>query len=141
MAERAPLPNWIKEHMDAYLASNGENGHIWRGVPTLLLTTTGRKSGEPLMLPLIYGTDGDNFLVVASKGGAPGHPAWYLNLDAHPRVQVQVKDRKFTANARTATAAEKPALWEKMAAIWPAYNEYQQKTKREIPVVVLEPKD
>lgn len=140
MAERAPLPNWIKEHMDAYLASNGENGHIWRGVPTLLLTTTGRKSGEPLMLPLIYGTDGDNFLVVASKGGAPGHPAWYLNLDAHPRVQVQVKDRKFTANARTATAAEKPALWEKMAAIWPAYNEYQQKTKREIPVVVLEPK-
>lgn len=140
MAERAASPGWITEHMEAYLASNGEKGHIWRGVPTLLLTTTGRKSGEPLMLPLIYGTDGGNFLVVASKGGAPGHPAWYLNLVANPTVEVQVKDRKFTARARTASAAEKPGLWEKMAAIWPAYNEYQQKTSREIPVVVLEPK-
>ena len=138
MAGRAELPGWIQEHLTAYLESNGENGHMWRGVPTLLLTTTGRKSGEPLMLPLIYGTDGENFMVVASKGGAPGHPAWYLNLVANPTVGVQVKDRKFTARARTASAAEKPALWEKMAAIWPAYNEYQQKTSREIPVVVLE---
>lgn len=140
MAGRAELPGWIQEHLTAYLESNGENGHIWRGVPTLLLTTTGRKSGEPLMLPLIYGEYGANFLVVASKGGAPGHPAWYLNLASNPEVEVQVKDRKFTATARTATAAEKPALWAKMAAIWPAYNEYQQKTSREIPVVVLEPK-
>ncbi len=139
MAGRAELPGWIQEHLTAYLESDGENGHMWRGVPTLLLTTTGRKSGEPLQLPLIYGTEGENFLVVASKGGAPGHPAWYLNLVANPDVDVQVKDRKFKAKARTATPEEKPALWEKMATIFPNYREYQQKTKREIPVVVLEP--
>ena len=108
MAEpRAELPGWIKDHVAEYLASNGEKGHIWRGVPTLLLTTSGRKSGEPLLLPLIYGKDGDNYLVVASKGGAPGHPAWYLNLAANPEVEVQVGPDKFRAKARAATAAEK----------------------------------
>lgn len=136
---RPELPGWIQEHMNAYLESNGENGHIWRGVPTLLLTTTGRKSGEKLMLPLIYGQAEDNYVVVASKGGAPGHPAWYLNLRDNPNVEVQVKDDKFAANARTATPEEKPALWEQMAKLFPNYNDYQQKTSREIPVVILEP--
>lgn len=136
--QRAELPGWIADHIKSYQATDGADGHIWRGVPTLLLTTTGRKSGEPLLLPLIYGRDGENFVVVASKGGAPAHPAWYLNLRAHPEVQVQVGAEKFTGRARTATADERPRLWEAMAKVWPAYNEYQQKTRREIPVVVIE---
>ena len=135
---RPELPDWIADHVKKYLETNGTDGHIWRGVPTLLLTTTGRRSGESLLLPLIYGQDGANYLVVASKGGAPVHPGWYQNLVANPEVEVQVGAEKFKAHARTATAAEKPALWEKMAAIWPAYNEYQQRTPRAIPIVILE---
>lgn len=139
MAEQErELPQWIADHLKQYLETDGREGHIWNGVPTLLLTTTGAKSGKPLQLPLIYGKDGDNYLVVASKGGAPEHPAWYHNLDANPDVDVQVAADKFKAKARTATAEEKPRLWETMAKIWPAYNEYQQKTTRDIPVVVLE---
>lgn len=141
MAEATPnreLPGWIADHMKAYLETNGENGHIWNGVPTLLLTTTGRKSGQPLQLPLIYGEDNGRYLVVASKGGAPDAPSWYKNLVANPEVQLQVKADRFAARARTATPEEKPALWEKMAKIFPNYNEYQAKTTREIPVVILE---
>jgi deazaflavin-dependent oxidoreductase (nitroreductase family) len=134
---RAPLAGWIIEHMNRYLETNGEDGHDWRGVTTLLLTTTGRKTGEPLQLPLIYGMDGDRYLVVASKGGAPKHPAWYLNLVANPDVEVQVKADKFKAKARAATAEEKPPLWAKMAKLFPNYTEYQSRAGREIPVVIL----
>lgn len=134
------LPGWIQQHLDQYLTTNGEKGHLWNGVPTLLLTTTGRRTGRPLVLPLIYGRDGDRYLVVASKGGAPDHPAWYKNLIANPEVEVQVKDARFTAAARAASREERPDVWQTMAAIWPAYNEYQSKTEREIPVVVLERK-
>jgi deazaflavin-dependent oxidoreductase (nitroreductase family) len=139
MAEQErELPQWIADHLKQYLETDGREGHIWNGVPTLLLTTTGAKSGKALQLPLIYGKDGDNYLVVASKGGAPEHPAWYTNLVANPDVAVQVEADKFNAKARTATAEEKPRLWETMAKIFPNYNEYQQKTTRDIPVVVLE---
>jgi deazaflavin-dependent oxidoreductase (nitroreductase family) len=139
MAEQErELPQWIADHLKQYLETDGREGHIWNGVPTLLLTTTGAKSGKALQLPLIYGKDGDNFLVVASKGGAPEHPAWYTNLVANPDVAVQVEADKFNAKARTATAEEKPRLWDTMAKIFPNYNEYQQKTTRDIPVVVLE---
>jgi deazaflavin-dependent oxidoreductase (nitroreductase family) len=136
--KRRELPEWIRTHIDEYLSTNGEKGHMWRGVPTLLLTTTGRKSGEPLLIPLIYGQDGDRYLVVASRGGAPDHPSWYKNLLANPEVEVQVGPERFKARARTANEDEKPALWAKMAQIWPAYNEYQAKTSRPIPVVILE---
>ena len=141
MAERSTqrtLPGWMADHMKRYVESNGADGHIWNGVPTLLLTTTGRKSGEPLMLPLIYGEDKGRYIIVASKGGYPTHPAWYLNLVANPRVKLQVGADKFDAKARTATGTERAELWKKMTKIWPAYDEYQTKTKREIPVVVLE---
>lgn len=124
--------------MRKYVETNGKEGHIWNGVPTLLLTTTGRRSGRSLMLPLIYGKDGDRYLIVASKGGAPEHPAWYVNLHAQPNVKVQVGADKFVAKARTATKAERAALWNVMTKIWPAYNDYQAKTTREIPLVVLE---
>ena len=132
------LPGWIADHLKQYLASDGAQGHLWNGVPCLLLTTTGRKSGKALQLPLIYGTSGASYLIVASKGGAPGHPAWYLNLAAEPGVTLQVGADRFEAKARTATAAEKPALWAVMTKIWPAYDEYQAKTTRSIPVVVID---
>jgi deazaflavin-dependent oxidoreductase (nitroreductase family) len=124
--------------MGRYIASGGQDGHIWEGVPTLLLTTTGRRSGQSRTTPLIYGRAGARYLVVASRGGAPAHPEWYQNLVAQPDVHVQVMADRFKARALTATAAEKPALWKTMTAIWPPYDEYQARTKREIPVVIIE---
>jgi deazaflavin-dependent oxidoreductase (nitroreductase family) len=127
-----------QEHIDRYVATDGEEGHDWEGTQALILTTTGRRSGEQRQSPLIYGRHGDDYLVVASKGGAPENPAWYLNLDANPEVEVQVKGDKFHALARTATPEEKAELWPIMTKEWPAYDGYQEKTERAIPVVVLE---
>jgi deazaflavin-dependent oxidoreductase (nitroreductase family) len=127
-----------QEHVERYRATDGAEGHDWEGTQTLLLTTTGRKSGEQRTTPLIYGRDGDSFVIVASKGGADEAPSWYVNLSADPEVEVQVKGDRFKARARTATAEEKPRLWQTMVGEWPSYDEYQQKTEREIPVVVLE---
>jgi deazaflavin-dependent oxidoreductase (nitroreductase family) len=127
-----------EEHVRLYRESGGEVGHIWNGAPTLLLTTTGRTTGEKRTTPLIYGRDGDAYLIVASKGGAPQHPGWYLNLSADPAVELQVKDEVFPARARTATEEERARLWSTMTAIWPPYDDYAKKTDREIPVVVLE---
>jgi deazaflavin-dependent oxidoreductase (nitroreductase family) len=132
------LPGWIAEHVDRYLATNGADGHIFMGVPTLLLTTTGRQSGEPRLVPLIYGRDGDHYVVVASRGGAPDHPAWYKNLVDQPQVSVQVGAARFRARARTANRDERPRLWKAMARIWPDYDKYQSITAREIPVVLIE---
>jgi len=127
-----------QEHVDRYVATDGEEGHDWQGTTVLILTTTGRRSGEPRTTPLIYQPYGEDYLVVASKGGADEPPAWYLNLEAQPDVEVQIKGDRFAARARTATADEKPDMWQRMAATWPAYDDYQRKTEREIPVVVLE---
>jgi deazaflavin-dependent oxidoreductase (nitroreductase family) len=127
-----------KEHVDRYRATDGAEGHDWEGTQTLLLTTIGRRSGEQRTTPLIYGTDGDSFTVVASKGGADEPPDWYRNLSENPEVEVQVKADRFKGRARTASPEEKPALWQRMIAEWPSYDEYQQRTDREIPVVVLE---
>lgn len=131
---------WVRDHIRDYVDSNGENGHIWKGVTTLLLTTTGRRTGKQRRTALIYGRDGDRYIIVASKGGAEDHPQWYRNLAANPDVELQVANEKFSARARTATDEERPALWELMAQIWPAYNDYQKKTSRQIPVVILERK-
>jgi deazaflavin-dependent oxidoreductase (nitroreductase family) len=128
----------VADHIRRYVETDGADGHEWNGVQTLLLTTRGRKSGVFHRSALIYGRDGDDFLIVASKGGADQAPAWYLNLLAEPTVQVQVGAEKFTARARVADSEQKPALWTRMTAIWPSYDEYQAKTSREIPVVVLE---
>jgi deazaflavin-dependent oxidoreductase (nitroreductase family) len=129
---------WVARHIRDYVESDGKKGHRWSGVNTLLLTTRGRKSGKLRRTALIYGQDGDRYIVVASKGGAKKHPTWYLNLVANPEVQVQVGAEKFTAQALTATADEKPALWRVMTSIWPEYDSYQQRTNREIPVVLVE---
>jgi deazaflavin-dependent oxidoreductase (nitroreductase family) len=129
-----------QEHVDRYIATDGEEGHDWQGTQTLILTTTGRRSGQPRQHPLIYGRHGDDYLIVASKGGAPKHPAWYLNLDENPEVEIQVKGDKMHAHARTATPDEKAELWRIMTSQWPAYDDYQENTDRDIPVVVLEPR-
>ncbi|ACY98072.1 MULTISPECIES: nitroreductase family deazaflavin-dependent oxidoreductase [Thermomonospora] len=127
------------EHVRRYEETDGAVGHDWeKGAPVLILTTKGRKSGQERKCPLIYQEHQGNYVVVASKGGAPDHPHWYLNLQADPEVRVQVKADKFTARARTAEGAERDELWAKMAAVWPDYDEYQKKTDRQIPVVVLE---
>ncbi len=126
------------EHVRRYQETDGQVGYIWRGVPTLILTTTGRSSGEPRSTPLIFGEDDDRFVIVASKGGAPEHPGWYRNLSKHPEVEVQLKADRFRARARTAEGEERDRLWQLMAGIWPAYDDYAEKTDREIPVVVLE---
>jgi len=127
------------EHVRRYRETDGEEGHSWReGSTILLLTTTGRKTGLERTKPLIYDLDGDNPVIVASKGGAPRHPHWYLNLVADPNVEVQIKGERFRARARTAEGAERARLWRQMNVMWPHYEEYQQKTERVIPVVVLE---
>ena len=126
------------EHARVYRETNGETGYIWNGVPTLLLTTTGRKSGEARTVPLIYRQAGDRSVIIASKGGSASHPAWFLNVSENPEVEVQIKGDRFKARARTATAGEKPEMWKTMASEWPDYDAYQESTDREIPVVVLE---
>jgi deazaflavin-dependent oxidoreductase (nitroreductase family) len=127
-----------QEHVERYLATDGEEGHDWLNTHTLLLTTKGRRSGKARTTPLIYGTSGEHYLVVASKGGSRRPPAWYLNLVADPEVEVQVKGERFSARARDATPQEKPEMWKTMTAEWPAYDDYERRTTREIPVVVLE---
>jgi deazaflavin-dependent oxidoreductase (nitroreductase family) len=129
-----------QEHVDRYRATDGEEGHDWeRGSSVLLLTTTGRKSGEERTTPLIYAPYGDDaYTVVASKGGTDEPPSWFLNLSEDPEVEVQVWGDRFGARARVATPEEKPGMWETMTAQWPDYDAYQRNTSREIPVVVLE---
>jgi deazaflavin-dependent oxidoreductase (nitroreductase family) len=130
---------WVARHIKRYVDSDGATGHEWRpGVYTLLLTTRGRRTGKRRRTALIYGRDGDRYLVVASVGGSAKHPAWYLNLREHPEVELQVGAERFKARARTADEAEKPRLWSLMTSIWPAYEGYQRKTRRDIPVVILE---
>jgi deazaflavin-dependent oxidoreductase (nitroreductase family) len=127
------------EHVRQYRETGGRIGHEWNGTSILILTTTRAKAGTPRDVPLIYGRDGGDYLIVASKGGAPQHPLWYRDLVAHPDVTVQVKDKVFPARARTADADDKKRLWPVMTKEWPAYDEYQEKTERDIPLVILTP--
>ena len=127
------------EHVRRYQETDGEVGYLWNGVPILLLTTTGRKSGQPRTNALIFGRDGDDYLVVASMGGAPTHPNWYANLLADPAAQIQVRADKMAVTARTAGDTEKDRLWKVVTDVWPNYDVYQARTDRVIPVVVLTP--
>jgi proline iminopeptidase len=128
-----------KEHVRRYRETGGKEGHDWkRGSKILLLTTKGRTTGEPRTTPLIYETDGDRYVIVASQGGAPEHPGWYRNLVKEPEVELQVWDEVFPARARTAEGEERDRLWRLAAQQWPDYDEYVKRTDRQIPVVVLE---
>ena len=129
-----------QDHIDRYRATDGEEGYLWNGATALLLTTTGRKSGEARTQPLIFAQDGDDYLVVASLGGAPNHPSWYLNLTDNPEAEVQVKGDIIPVTARTASDDEKPRLWKIVTEQWPNYDVYQTRTDRVIPLVVLSPR-
>jgi deazaflavin-dependent oxidoreductase (nitroreductase family) len=128
------------DHVRRYQETDGEVGYWWNGAPTLLLTTTGRRTGTARTAPLIFGRDGDDYLIVGSVGGMPNHPAWYLNLGREPNARVQVKGEHLDVVAHTADEEEKPRLWAIMNAVWPNYDTYQQRTDRVIPVVVLSPR-
>jgi len=128
-----------EKHVQRYRETGGDVGHRWkRGSKILLLTTKGRNSGEPRTTPLIYEEDGERYVIVASKGGAPAHPGWYRNLQKDPSVELQVLNEVFPAHARTAEGEERERLWQLVNQQWPDYDSYQTKTDREIPVVVLE---
>ena len=143
------LPQWMKDHVDRYLSSGGSDGHMYKitvpnmpelTVPSLLLITKGRKSGQKFLFPLFYGRAGKGYFVVASKGGAPEHPGWYRNLMANPDVEIQVGTAKMKARARVASGEERAKLWKEGVVFWPPYADYQVKAgAREIPVVVLDP--
>jgi deazaflavin-dependent oxidoreductase (nitroreductase family) len=128
-----------KEHVERYEATGGAEGYHWeKGTTILLLHTTGRTSGKERVHPLIYRDWADKYLIVASKGGAPDAPEWFKNIENNPDVEIQIKDEKFPVHARAATDEEKPAMWRHMTEVWPDYDDYQKKTDRPIPVVVLE---
>ena len=129
-----------EEHITRYRETDGEVGYLWNGATALLLTTTGRRSGEPRTSALIFARDGADYLVVASMGGAPQHPQWYLNITAHPDAEIQVRGDRIPVTARTASADEKQRLWGIVSAQWPNYDVYQSRTERDIPVVVLTPR-
>jgi deazaflavin-dependent oxidoreductase (nitroreductase family) len=138
---------WIAEHIALY-RKDPEKAHLWDStpvggpgpLPTLLLTTKGRKSGAPRPLPLIYGEAGGSYVVIASKGGMPEHPLWFRNLEAQPLCDVQVASKKLKARARVAEGAERERLWQQMAKLYPPYDDYQKRAAgRRIPVVVLDP--
>lgn len=130
---------FMQDHIRRYLATDGEDGHLMNGYPCLVLTTTGAKSGEKRQAAVIYGRHGNSYVVIASKGGSDTPPAWYVNLAASGKGHIQVKADKMDVTMRVAEGDEREQLWQMMAGIFPAYFEYQQKTARRIPVVVLDP--
>lgn len=131
---------WVAEHTRKYVESGGDDGYLWRGYPTIVLTTTGRKSGDPRRNALIYSRDGDDYILIASYGGRPSHPLWYLNLVADPAVTIQERDRVTICVAETVPeGADRNRLWEQMVALYPPYADYQAKTDRRIPVVRCRP--
>jgi deazaflavin-dependent oxidoreductase (nitroreductase family) len=130
-----------EEHVRRYRETDGDEGYRWRKDTTiLLLTVTGRKSGERHTKPLIFALDGDTPVIVASRGGAPDHPDWYKNLVANPDVEITVDDRTTPMRARTATPEEKAELWPQVVRIYKGYAAYQRNTDRDIPLVICEPR-
>jgi deazaflavin-dependent oxidoreductase (nitroreductase family) len=128
-------------HVEAYRATGGERGYAWRGTHILLLTTTGRKSGEPRTTPLIHVADGDRrWVVIASKGGAPENPSWFENLVADPDATIQVQAEEIPVRMSVVEGPDRDRLWGLMTAEWPAYDDYAAKTDRRIPVVAFEPR-
>jgi F420H(2)-dependent quinone reductase len=122
-----------------YRRSNGKLGGKIQNAPVALLTTTGRKTGEPRVSPLLYLREGDRVILGASRGGSDKHPLWYLNLKADPKVSVQIKDEVLQLQARDATAEERDEYWPKLAAMYPTFNDYQSWTDRVIPIVICDP--
>jgi deazaflavin-dependent oxidoreductase (nitroreductase family) len=146
MSEQAGLPKWIADHVQLYL-TDPEKAHLWDAslgggtgmIPTLLLITKGAKTGQERMLPLIYKEIDGNFVIIASKGGAPSHPGWFRNLQANPDCEIRVASDSYKVHARVAEGEERERLWKELVAVYAPYTQYQERTRRQIPVVVLEP--
>ncbi len=142
----ASTSGWTAQHRDLY-RTDPVKAHLWDStfaggpgpLPTLLLTTVGAKSGEESVMPLLYGAVNDAYAIIASKGGAPKHPGWYHNLSKQDVVTVQVAEKVLKAKARVASGEERATIWKQMAAMYPPFTQYQEKTQREIPVIVLDP--
>jgi deazaflavin-dependent oxidoreductase (nitroreductase family) len=132
------MDDFNRNLINEFRANNGNVTGTFAGRPLLLLTTTGAKSGKQHTTPLVYTKDGDNLVIIASKGGAPTNPAWYHNIVANPTVTVELPGETFRAQARVAEGEERQRLYDAQAALMPAFAEYQQKTTRQIPVIVLE---
>lgn len=130
--------DFMQDHIRRYLATDGEDGHLMNSFPCLVLTTVGKKSGEQRQAAVIYGKSGDDHVIIASKGGSDTPPAWFVNLAASGTGHIQVKAEKMTVKMRVAEGEEREKLWDMMTKVFPTYIEYQQKTARKIPVVVLE---
>jgi deazaflavin-dependent oxidoreductase (nitroreductase family) len=131
---------FVRIHVPLYRATGGRlGGQFRKGVPVLLLIATGRKTGRQRTTPLLYVEDGGRYVVVASAGGAASHPAWYLNLGSNPDATIQVGRRRLAVRAETAGPEERTRLWAQLTQMWPQYDDYQAKTRREIPVVILTP--
>ncbi|MEU6315043.1 nitroreductase/quinone reductase family protein [Streptomyces sp. NPDC047014] len=136
-----PRPGPRLDHVRAYVSTAGADGHLWHGVPTLLLTTLDRTTGRTARVPLIYGEDAGRHIVLASADGSPEHPRWYRNLTAHPEVRLQVGATTTEAVARTATPEERETYWDMMTALWPPFEDDQHRAHpRDIPLVILEPR-
>jgi deazaflavin-dependent oxidoreductase (nitroreductase family) len=146
-AQPADGRSWVADHLKAYLGSDGADGHILdmtalggrADQKTLLLRTVGRRSGQVLIHPLIYEKVGEDYVIVASKGGAPDHPAWFLNLTAEPQTRFQAGRDHFRGTWRIAEGEERARIWQHMVEAYPPYADYQKKTSRQIPVVLLRP--
>ncbi|UGT60748.1 nitroreductase family deazaflavin-dependent oxidoreductase [Nocardia asteroides] len=132
--------DWAREQAEQYENSGGTEATTLRGVPVILLTTRGAKSGKLRKTPLMRVEHGGEYAVVASLGGAPKHPVWYFNIKADPHVELRDGTETKDYTAREVTGDEKAAWWERAVAVWPDYADYQTKTSREIPVFVLEPR-
>ncbi len=132
--------DWVADHVRRYVDSDGADGHIMNGVACLLLTTRGRKSGQLRRTPLVYAQDGDRFFIVASRGGDDAHPVWFLNIEADPDVEIQLLEAHHRLRARIAEGDERTAIWKRMVDIFADFADYQKKTSRQLPVVVLEPR-
>lgn len=145
--EKGIIPGWVTDHLRVYRESGGKEGHLYDAsgidprlkiVPALLITTKGRRTGQPRTMPVFYGTYNGDYIIIASKGGAQTHAKWYLNLLDDPIAQIQVGPEHFTVKARIAEGEERAKIWKHMLTVYPPYDDYQAKTARKIPVVVLE---
>ena len=140
--EYEPSPSkWVRDQVEKYEKSNGASGSELSGMPVVIVTTVGKKSGKLRKTPLMRVEHDGSYAAVASLGGAPTHPVWYWNIKAHPHVEVRDKDRVGDFLAREVTGAERDLWWDRAVAVYPDYRDYQEKTERTIPVFVLDPRD
>jgi deazaflavin-dependent oxidoreductase (nitroreductase family) len=133
--EEDAMQDWTRRMIEEFRANKGQVGGMWEGRPLLLLTTTGAKTGQRHTTPVMYLREGERLFIFATKSGAPTHPAWYHNLLAHPEVTVEIGDQTYEATAQPVTGDERGEIYARMAALYPQFHGYLEKTTRTIPVI------